>query len=207
MHSTFSGQVALSGRKPSMMASVHKFMYDFVTKVIHKSQFSARARGTRRWTALQYTRMFFSSRHTPNSCAEHVLESIIIETLAGYSMGDIILDAEMVAYSDEWRRIEGTSILRMTVASTKLEFVPEFWYTRGLIASTAVGARAGGYRRGETQHDSRTQHVILFMLVTLNSPIFTETLVLHSIRIRQRRPPCISHSFSLMSCRWARPPC
>lgn len=59
MHSMFSGQVALSGRKPSMMASVHRFMYDFAVKVIHKSQFSVRARGTRRWTALQYTRMFF----------------------------------------------------------------------------------------------------------------------------------------------------
>lgn len=130
-----------------------------------------------------------------------------MEALAGYSMGDIILDAEMVAYSDDRHRIEGNSIFRMTVASTQFEFIPEFWHIRGLIARTAVGARADGYRRGETQHDSRTQHVFLSMLVTLNSLTTTETLALHSIRIHQWHPRCTSHSFSLMSCRWARLPC
>jgi DNA ligase-4 len=89
------------------------------------------------------------------------LPSIIIEALAGYSMGDIILDAEMVAYSDERHKIEGNSTLHVTIASSQPEFIPEFWHIRGLIARTAVGARAGGYRRSETQHDSRTQHVFL----------------------------------------------
>lgn len=57
--------------------------------------------------------VFFASRNTPISCSEHLLESIIIQALAGYSMGDIILDAEMVAYSDERHRIEGNSTLHM----------------------------------------------------------------------------------------------
>lgn len=81
----------------------------------------------------------FSKSKRDSTLDRIAVHPIIIEALAGYSMGDIILDAEMVAYADERHRIE------------------EFWHIRGLIARTAVGARAGGYRRGETQHDSRTQ--------------------------------------------------
>lgn len=81
----------------------------------------------------------FSKSKRDSTLDRVAVHPIIMEALAGYSMGDIILDAEMVAYSEDRRRIE------------------EFWHIRGLIARTAVGARAGGYRRGETQHDSRTQ--------------------------------------------------
>lgn len=83
--------------------------------------------------------IIFSKSKRDSTLDRIAVHPIIIEALAGYSMGDIILDAEMVAYSDERHKIE------------------EFWHIRGLIARTAVGARAGGYRKGETQHDSRTQ--------------------------------------------------
>lgn len=82
----------------------------------------------------------FSKSKRDSTLDRIALHPVIIDALAGYSMGDIILDAEMVAYSDEQHRIE------------------EFWRIRGLISRTAEGARAGSrYRRGETQHDSRTQ--------------------------------------------------
>lgn len=81
----------------------------------------------------------FSKSKRDSTLDRVAVHPIIMEALAGYSMGDVILDAEMVAYSDDRRKIE------------------EFWHIRGLIARTAVGARAGGYRSGETQHDSRTQ--------------------------------------------------
>lgn len=87
------------------------------------------------------------------------------------------------------------------------EFIAEFWRIRALIARTAEGARAGGFRRGETQHDVHTLHVSLWSVEPLLT-IFTETLALHSIQMRrQQRPHCTLRSFSLMSCRWAPPPC
>ncbi|KAG1831225.1 DNA ligase/mRNA capping enzyme [Suillus variegatus] len=81
----------------------------------------------------------FSKSKRDSTLDRIAVHPIIIQALAGYSMGDIILDAEMVAYSDERHRIE------------------EFWHIRGLISRTAEGARAGGYRRSETQHNSHTQ--------------------------------------------------
>ncbi|KAG1746672.1 DNA ligase/mRNA capping enzyme [Suillus paluster] len=81
----------------------------------------------------------FSKSKRDSTLDRIAVHPIIKEALAGYSMGDIILDTEMVAYSDVRHTIE------------------EFWHIRGLIARTAKGARAGGYRRGETQHDSHTQ--------------------------------------------------
>ncbi|KAG2122138.1 DNA ligase/mRNA capping enzyme [Suillus clintonianus] len=81
----------------------------------------------------------FSKSKRDSTMDRIAVHPIIMEALAGYSMGDIILDAEMVAYSDERHRIE------------------EFWHIRSLIARTAEGARAGGYRRGEIKHDSYTQ--------------------------------------------------
>ncbi|KAG1741125.1 DNA ligase/mRNA capping enzyme [Suillus lakei] len=80
----------------------------------------------------------FSKSKRDSTLDRIAVHPILIEALAGYSMGDIILDAEMVAYSDERHRIE------------------EFWHIRGLIARTAEGARAG-FRRGETRHDSHPQ--------------------------------------------------
>ncbi|KAG0709226.1 DNA ligase/mRNA capping enzyme [Suillus ampliporus] len=82
----------------------------------------------------------FSKSKRDSTLDRIAVHPIIREALSGYSMGDIILDAEMVAYSDERHAIE------------------EFWHIRGLIARTAEGARAGGYRKGgEAQHDSHTQ--------------------------------------------------
>lgn len=81
----------------------------------------------------------FSKSKRDSTLDRIAVHPIIIQALAGYSMGDIILDAEMVAYSHERHRIE------------------EFWHIRGLISRTAEGARAGGYRRSETQHNSHTQ--------------------------------------------------
>jgi hypothetical protein len=44
---------------------------------------------------------------SPHFITECALQSIIKEALAGYSMRDVILDAEMVAYCDERHAIDG----------------------------------------------------------------------------------------------------
>ncbi|KAG1751674.1 DNA ligase/mRNA capping enzyme, partial [Suillus occidentalis] len=119
----------------------------------------------------------FSKSKRDSTLDRVAVHPIIMEALTGYSMGDIILDAEMVAYSDDRRRIE------------------EFWHIRGLIARTAVGARAGGYRRDSCpslHSNSSTASTLHLALVffdvlqvgaasMLNAPYYTRRSLLESI--------------------------
>ncbi|KAF9245263.1 DNA ligase/mRNA capping enzyme [Melanogaster broomeanus] len=67
----------------------------------------------------------FSKSKRDSTLDRIAVHSIVKEALAGLGGQDIILDAEMVAFSDERNAID------------------EFWQIRGLIARTAVGPRAG----------------------------------------------------------------
>lgn len=54
-------------------------------------------------------------------------------------MSDVILEAEMVAFSDTTERIDGKSYL--ILVSPTLSCFSEFWRIRSLVESTAVGPR------------------------------------------------------------------
>ena len=53
---------------------------------------------------------------------------------------DVVLEAEMVAFSDATERIDGESYPRF-MSRARLSRSPEFWRIRSLIESTAVGPR------------------------------------------------------------------
>jgi DNA ligase 4 len=55
-------------------------------------------------------------------------------------MSDVILEAEMVAFSDDTERIDGKSY-PCSLTCTTLNYSLEFWRIRSLIESTAVGSR------------------------------------------------------------------
>ena len=72
----------------------------------------------------------------------------------------IILDAEMVAYSERREAIDGWSILIVSCHSNIDITCAEFWRIRGLIARTAQGPRAGMVSgQGEQTHESHSLYV------------------------------------------------
>lgn len=88
----------------------------------------------------------------------HVVElnvncSIIKAALEGIGNQDVIVDAEMVAFSDERNAIDGQCVF-FEVRSNAERHTLEFWWIRGLIARTAQGARATIQSKGE-RNDSQ----------------------------------------------------
>ncbi|KIK91527.1 hypothetical protein PAXRUDRAFT_149334 [Paxillus rubicundulus Ve08.2h10] len=79
----------------------------------------------------------FSKSKRDSTLDRTAVHPIVKEALAGLGGQDIILDAEMVAFSDERNAID------------------EFWRIRGLIARTAQGARAGILSGKGEYHDSQ----------------------------------------------------
>ncbi|KAF8845163.1 DNA ligase/mRNA capping enzyme [Paxillus ammoniavirescens] len=79
----------------------------------------------------------FSKSKRDSTLDRTAVHPIVKEALAGLGGQDMILDAEMVAFSDERNAID------------------EFWRIRGLIARTAQGARAGILLGKGEYHDSQ----------------------------------------------------
>ncbi|KAH7890733.1 DNA ligase/mRNA capping enzyme [Phlebopus sp. FC_14] len=81
--------------------------------------------------------VIFSKSRRDSTLDRIAVHPIIKAALAGIDKQDIILDAEMVPFSDERNAID------------------EFWRIRGLIARTAQGAREGiTFSKAEQHHDS-----------------------------------------------------
>ncbi|KAF9221357.1 DNA ligase/mRNA capping enzyme [Gyrodon lividus] len=80
----------------------------------------------------------FSKSKRDSTLDRIAVHPIVKESLAGLARQDIILDAEMVAFSDERNAID------------------EFWRIRGLIARTTQGARAGIISGKGEQRDSHS---------------------------------------------------
>ncbi|KAH7922581.1 DNA ligase/mRNA capping enzyme [Leucogyrophana mollusca] len=80
----------------------------------------------------------FSKSKRDSTLDRYALHSIILEALGSSSTENVILDAEMVAFSDESQAID------------------EFWRIRGLISRTAQGVRAGAVFGTGGMHDEHS---------------------------------------------------